>query len=305
MNIKIALDKNHNETAKSQFDEFFQGKDVSINYVSITDDYDVLLTGLNGEKTTAMVAHINGKAVVNSAEHMGHLEYNDLIEGYLANTALEKSDQWYARVFKVPVVITNPNNLELRLGATINPRAIILNNGLEGQGGHVLIDRGTHIGADCLLNLGPTNFKTGKFSLISANFSAHAMRHTTNHISNYALKKGPFAFMGDIYQDAQEIKIGNDVWIGEGVTCLPGIEIVTGSVIGAGSVMTKSTEPYGIYAGNPAEFIRPRFNENVINTLMQSEWWNYSYKKLKDIQNIFLTDIQDMSAEQVKEILQC
>lgn len=49
------------------------------------------------------------------------------------------------------------------------------------------------------------------------------------------------------------IVIGNDCWIGANVTILDGVNISDGCVIGAGSVVTKSTEPYSIVVGNPAK----------------------------------------------------
>jgi chloramphenicol O-acetyltransferase type B len=57
----------------------------------------------------------------------------------------------------------------------------------------------------------------------------------------------------------QKIIIEDDVWIGVGCTVLSGITIGIGSVVAAGSVVTKDVEPYTIYAGNPAKKIRNRF----------------------------------------------
>jgi acetyltransferase-like isoleucine patch superfamily enzyme len=50
-------------------------------------------------------------------------------------------------------------------------------------------------------------------------------------------------------------KIYNNVSIGSNATILP-VKIAQGSVIGAGSVVTKDIEIKGIYAGNPARLIR-------------------------------------------------
>jgi acetyltransferase-like isoleucine patch superfamily enzyme len=55
-------------------------------------------------------------------------------------------------------------------------------------------------------------------------------------------------------------RIGNDVWVGYGSTIMQGVNIQDGCVIAAGSVVTKDTERYAIYAGNPARKIRMRFN---------------------------------------------
>lgn len=49
--------------------------------------------------------------------------------------------------------------------------------------------------------------------------------------------------------------IGDQVAIGSGSTILP-VSIISGSVIGAGSVVTKDLTIKGIYAGNPAKLIR-------------------------------------------------
>lgn len=54
--------------------------------------------------------------------------------------------------------------------------------------------------------------------------------------------------------DAEPIIVRRGARIGAGVTILPGVVIGEESEIGAGSVVTKSTEPYCMYWGNPAHF---------------------------------------------------
>lgn len=57
------------------------------------------------------------------------------------------------------------------------------------------------------------------------------------------------------------ITIGDDVWIGYNSTILSGVKIGTGSIIAAGSVVSKDVEPYSIYGGVPAKKLKDRFND--------------------------------------------
>lgn len=54
------------------------------------------------------------------------------------------------------------------------------------------------------------------------------------------------------------VVIDDDVWIGFGVTILPGVKIGRGAVIAAGSIVTKDVSPYSVFAGAPAKFVRER-----------------------------------------------
>lgn len=76
--------------------------------------------------------------------------------------------------------------------------------------------------------------------------------------------------------------IGHDVWIGQNALIKQGVKIGTGAVIGMGSIVTKDVEPYSIMVGNPAKLMRKRFNADVIEGLLESEWWLF--------EDIFLTE---------------
>ena len=55
---------------------------------------------------------------------------------------------------------------------------------------------------------------------------------------------------------AEPVTIGDNVWIGGDVTILPGVSIGDNTVIGAGSIVTKSFPSNVVIAGNPAKIIK-------------------------------------------------
>jgi len=52
-------------------------------------------------------------------------------------------------------------------------------------------------------------------------------------------------------------------WIGNNSIVLPGVTVGKYCVIAAGSVITKSTQDYGVYGGNPARLLKYRENKNL------------------------------------------
>jgi acetyltransferase-like isoleucine patch superfamily enzyme len=64
---------------------------------------------------------------------------------------------------------------------------------------------------------------------------------------------------------SETLVIGPDVWIGFGAIVLTGVRIGRGSIVAAGSVVTKSTQPYSIVAGCPATVIGERFSREEID----------------------------------------
>lgn len=54
----------------------------------------------------------------------------------------------------------------------------------------------------------------------------------------------------------KSVVIGDACWIGQNVIILPGVTIGEHSIIGAGSIVTKSVPPYSIAVGNPAKCIK-------------------------------------------------
>lgn len=65
---------------------------------------------------------------------------------------------------------------------------------------------------------------------------------------------------------AYPITIGDNVWIGAGVTVLPGVTIGNNVVIGAGSVVNRDIPNGVVAAGNPCKIIR-KITENDANNI--------------------------------------
>ncbi|MBE6573335.1 MAG: CatB-related O-acetyltransferase [Ruminococcaceae bacterium] len=75
---------------------------------------------------------------------------------------------------------------------------------------------------------------------------------------NHKHERSDIPMMHQGFEEERPVVIGNDVWIGDRVVILAGVEIGDGCIIGAGSVVTKSIPPYSIAAGVPARIIKSR-----------------------------------------------
>ena len=97
--------------------------------------------------------------------------------------------------------------------------------------------------------------------------------------------------------------IGNDVWIGQNATILPGVHIGDGAIIGASSVVGSDVEPYTIVAGNPAQFIRKRFDEELTNLMLEWRWWDKSIEEINALIPVLTSSDLTEVKKKIKEIL--
>ncbi len=96
--------------------------------------------------------------------------------------------------------------------------------------------------------------------------------------------------------------IGNDVWIGQNATILPGVKIGDGAIIGANSTVGSDVAPYTIVAGNPAKMIRKRFDDELIQLMLDWKWWNYSIDEINDFIPILTNSNLEEARQKIKEI---
>jgi virginiamycin A acetyltransferase len=120
----------------------------------------------------------------------------------------------------------------------------------------------------------------GKFCQIAAGveFIMNGANHRMNAATTF-----PFYILEGWRQDAPSLLqlpmkgntvIGNDVWIGQNATILPGVHIGDGAIIGAHAVVGGDVEAYSIVAGNPARLVRKRFDDELAGLLVAFKWWD-------------------------------
>lgn len=118
----------------------------------------------------------------------------------------------------------------------------------------VYIGKQVHIEANC---------RIGSYCLI-ANHVAIVGRHDHNFSAvgfpvRFSPWVGSLRFPSE-YAD-EEAVIEDDVWLGYGTVVLTGVTVGRGSVVAAGSVVTRDIPPYSIAAGVPAKVIGKRFED--------------------------------------------
>ena len=138
----------------------------------------------------------------------------------------QRRHKFYADLRKRGVKIEGNPGIDIT--ATILPDAVISKGCYVNRqvfiDGHVTLEENVFIGPRALLctashEVGPSNFRAGDNIL-------------------------------------KPIRVGKGSWIGQSVSVIAGVNIAPGCIIAAGSVVTKDTEPNGLYAGVPARRIR-------------------------------------------------
>lgn len=147
---------------------------------------------------------------------------------------------------------------------------------------------GIGLGSECKYDTDAQELKIGRFVsigqrcrfILSGQHPADCI--STTMWSFWGMQQPPGRLIGDTILE-------NDIWMGDEVMVLGGARICTGAVIGARSLITHDQvlEPYGFYAGSPASLKRHRFKDSVIRALLESEWWKYDIKHLKQVQQYF------------------
>jgi acetyltransferase-like isoleucine patch superfamily enzyme len=133
------------------------------------------------------------------------------------------------------------------------------------------------------------NLQIGSFCSIADRITIFlGGNHRVDWVSTYPFGHVYPRHLGDSgsvgYQASNgSIKIGNCVWVGSNVTIMSGVTISDGAVIAANANVTKDVGPYEIVGGNPAKLIRKRFDERIIDQLLELRWWDLEVKEIREI----------------------
>lgn len=113
----------------------------------------------------------------------------------------------------------------------------------------LVADKFAYIGPNCNI---PPNVTIGKYTMLAPNVSILGGDHIFDNPS------APIIFSGR--PTMPKTVIGEDCWIGANALIMAGVTIGNGAIIASGSVLTKNVPPYAIWGGNPAKYIKMRFN---------------------------------------------
>lgn len=127
------------------------------------------------------------------------------------------------------------------------------------------VGEGCYIEPPFHANMGGANVHFGKY--VYANFNLTMVDDTHIYVGDYTMI-GPNVTVATAghpilpelrekqYQFNMPVHIGKCCWIGAGAVILPGVRIGDGSVIGAGSIVTKDVPANVVAIGNPCRVLR-------------------------------------------------
>jgi phosphonate metabolism protein (transferase hexapeptide repeat family) len=145
------------------------------------------------------------------------------------------------------------------------------------------------------------NTTVGRFANIAALTRIGPTDHPFTHAAQHHFLYRSSYYWDDAADDpaffaaraARRCVLGADCWIGHGAIIKPEVMVGIGAIVAAGAVVTRDVPPFAIMAGVPAQPIRFRFPDAVIERLLALAWWEWDHARLRGA----LQDFREMKAE--------
>jgi len=163
---------------------------------------------------------------------------------------------------------------------TIGDNVRIIEGFTVGGSENLSIGDNVFIGGDAFIDAqGEITINSG--TMIGTRFTCISANH--NYDGN-SLESIPF----DNKLLVKPIIINENVWIGNCVCIIPGIEIGEGAVIAMGTVVNKNVPPLAIVAGNPMRIIKYRDKQTYFKLKAEDKIYNklYSNKEFDIIEQV-------------------
>lgn len=145
-----------------------------------------------------------------------------------------------------------PSEIVIKNNITIQDRCMLL--------GKIQINSNTIIGPNVFISSGQHHFNQ---------IPPMPIRMQDNLVLSSKLK-----------YDHKKVTLEEDCWIGTYSVIMPGVTIGKGSIIGAGSIVTKNIPPYSIAVGNPCQVIKKRLDFSPSTAIYSNklDHWPYYYR---------------------------
>ena len=169
--------------------------------------------------------------------------------GYLSREALEQMGfKWLGVNVKISdkASIYNPDQIEIGDNSRVDDFCVL--------SGRVVLGRFVHIAPHCLLAGGELGISMDDFSGLAYYVQVFSQSddYSGRSLTNPTV---PDQFK---HETKKKISIGRHVIIGAGSIIFPGVHLAEGCSVGAMALVNKSTDPWGVYTGNPAKRIKER-----------------------------------------------